>query len=73
MLSRELGREIFDKAHARLQTVVEEEDDDALVADIQAILGAKRLDKLPMILKLIFLEGGGPGETTATRAQESAA
>ena len=32
---------------------------DALVQDIQEILGPKRLDMLPMILKLIFLEGGG--------------
>ena len=52
-----LGSEVFGAAHARLQTVVEEEDDDALVRDIQTILGPKRLDKLPMILKLIFLEG----------------
>ena len=59
LLRRELGVAVFEKAHARLQTVVEEEDDDALVADIQSILGPKRLDKLPMILKLIFLEGGG--------------
>jgi len=27
-----------------------------LVGDIQRILGAERLDKLPMMLKLIFLE-----------------
>ena len=54
-----LGDETFARAHARLQTVCEEEDDDVLVNDIQQILGAKRLDKLPMILKLIFLEGGG--------------
>ena len=63
MLQRQLvaalGAATFEKAHARLQNVVEEEDDDALVADIQSILGPKRLDKLPMILKLIFLEGGG--------------
>ena len=59
LLRQQLGDEIFSKAHQRLQTVVEEEDDDALVADIQAILGPQRLDKLPMILKLIFLEGGG--------------
>jgi hypothetical protein len=58
-LVRILGSGCFEKAHARLQKVVEEEDDDALVADIQAILGPERLDKLPMILKLIYLEGGG--------------
>ena len=38
---------------------MEEEDDDVLVHDIQTILGPERLDQLPMILKLIFLEGGG--------------
>ena len=43
-------------AHARLRTVAHEEDDDALVRDIQQILGTGRLDKLPMILKLIFVE-----------------
>ena len=58
LLCHALGRDAFEQAHARLQNVVEEEDDDALVHDIQAILGPKRLDKLPMILKLIFLEGG---------------
>ena len=59
MLAAELGEETFRKAHARLHTVVEEEDDDVLVRDIQKILGHERLDKLPLILKLIFLEGGG--------------
>lgn len=40
MLVSRLGEDIFNKAHARLRHVVEEEDDDALVADIQLILGA---------------------------------
>lgn len=57
LLTHALGHATFEKAHARLQTVVEEDDDDALVADIQAILGTARLDMLPMILKLIWLEG----------------
>ena len=55
-LCAQLGEEVFEEAHARLQCVAEEEDDDVLVADIQRILGADRLDKLPMMLKLIFLE-----------------
>ena len=59
MLVASLGETTFQKAHSRLQTVVEEEDDDVLVQDIQMILGPERLDQLPMILKLIFLEGGG--------------
>ena len=59
MLSQSLGEVTFEKAHARLQTVVDEEEDDVLVADIQRILGASKLDMLPVLLKLIFLEGGG--------------
>ena len=39
-----------------VSNVVQEDDDDALVKDIQQILGADRLDMLPMILKLIFQE-----------------
>ena len=57
LLVAELGHGVFEAAHRRLQTVVEEEDDDALVQDIQSILGPSRLDKLPMILKLIFIFG----------------
>merc|ERR1712146_184075 len=60
LLEHSLGGDTFSRAHARLQTVVEEEDDDVLVADIQRILGPKRLDMLPMILKLIWLEGVCP-------------
>ena len=37
----------------------EEEDDEALVRDTQQILGADRLDKLPMLLQLIYLEEEG--------------
>jgi hypothetical protein len=55
-LTAQLGERVFTQAHARLQCVAEEEDDDVLVGDIQRILGAERLDKLPMMLKLIFLE-----------------
>ena len=40
------------------QTVVIEEDDDKLVRDLQKILGRDQLNKLSLILKLIFLEGG---------------
>ena len=63
MLVASLGETTFQKAHSRLQTVVEEEDDDVLVQDIQMILGPERLDQLPMILKLIFLEGRHDGVT----------
>ena len=52
----QLGESTFGAAHARLQNVVEEEDDDALVNDLQQILGPGKLKMLPMILKLIFLE-----------------
>ena len=34
----------------------EQDDDDALVDDLQRILGADNLSKLPMMLKLIWLE-----------------
>jgi len=56
VLRGHLGDAAFDEAHARLQRVAEEEDDDALVGDLQRILGAHRLDKLPMMLQLIYLE-----------------
>ena len=56
LLTQQLGDEVFAKAHARLRNVAQEDDDDALVKDIQQILGAERLDMLPMILKLIFQE-----------------
>ena len=59
MLLSALGMKTFNEAHMRLQTVVEEEDDDALVKDIQQILGTNHLAKLPILLKLIFIEGGG--------------
>ena len=59
LLIASLGQATFDRAHSRLQNVVEEEDDDVLVQDIQTILGPERLDQLPRILQLIFLEGGG--------------
>ncbi|KAL1522808.1 hypothetical protein AB1Y20_017778 [Prymnesium parvum] len=56
LLVAQLGHETFAAAHARLQNVVEEEDDDVLVNDLQDILGPGKLKLLPMILKLIFLE-----------------
>eukprot|EP00965_Chrysotila_dentata_P230253 6197661-Pleurochrysis_carterae.AAC.1 len=56
MLCAQLGDKVFAEAHKRLQHVAVEEDDDRLVEDIQAILGPSKLDKLPMMLKYIFLE-----------------
>ena len=63
---REWGWKIYEafEKHCRVQNggyvgirnVAQEDDDDALVKDIQQILGAERLDMLPMILKLIFQE-----------------
>lgn len=59
LLITQLGQEKFGAAFARLQNVVEEEDDDVLVNDLQEILGPSKLKMLPMILKLIFLEEQG--------------
>ena len=56
MLCAQLGEAAFARAHARLQNVVEEDDDDALVNDLQLILGQGKMKLLPIILKLIFLE-----------------
>eukprot|EP00966_Prymnesium_polylepis_P163109 3769799-Prymnesium_polylepis.1 len=56
LLTAQLGPETFAAAHARLANVVEEDDDDALVSDLQEILGPGKLKMLPMILKLIFIE-----------------
>ena len=56
LLTKELGDKAFAGAHARLKNVVEQDDDDALVDDLQRILGADNLSKLPMMLKLIWLE-----------------
>jgi len=56
LLTAQLGQETFAAAHARLQNVVEEDDDDVLVNDLQQILGPGKLKMLPMILKLIFIE-----------------
>ena len=56
VLSTALGSGVFQAAHARLRTIVGEEDDDVLVNDIKQILGPHQMDKLPMILQLIFVE-----------------
>lgn len=56
LLCAQLGEDSFERAHKRLQNVVEEEDDDQLVNDLQVILGAEKMKLLPMILKLIFIE-----------------
>ena len=58
-LREQLGGDAFEAAHARLRSVVEDDDDDALVRDIQKMLGAAKLDLLPMLLKLIFIEEQG--------------
>lgn len=51
-----LGAPTFERAHGRLQMVMEEDDEEALVLDIQDILGAANLEALPKILSLIYLE-----------------
>ena len=56
ILIAQLGEKAFVNAHARLQNVAQEDDDDLLVKDLCGHLGADNLGKLPMILKLIFLE-----------------
>lgn len=58
-LSASLTAEVFAVAHAKLQEAANSDggDDDALAAgEVQAMLGERFRESLPLMLKLIFLE-----------------